>query len=188
MPLEPDIIDYIRATFDPGHASTAVNELAASGNSERLARCVAVGAGGSIERLRELIEMAAFDYRDVIVAGEYDSAMRHTRDLRVSFLIDSPEDFWISGVALTAHKHGYYLTILETHCITNPPFAGMQSYGTATFANDCRTITAHKQDGRWWIERRSCNLAAFGLDAPLADEERFLIQLDFLLSRNDSGG
>jgi hypothetical protein len=75
MSLEADIVDYIRAGFDPAHASTAVNELAACGTSGRVARCVAVGAGGSIVRLRELIETADIDYRDVIVAGEYDGAI-----------------------------------------------------------------------------------------------------------------
>jgi hypothetical protein len=186
MALEADIVDYIREGFAPAHASTAVNELAACGVSGRVARCVAVGAGGSIERLRDLIESADIDYRDVIVAGEYDRGMRRVRDLRVSFLIDSPEDFWISEVALTAYKHGYFLANLETHCISTPPFAGTQTYGTATFANNFRTITIHNRESQWWIDGHGSNLAAYGLDVPLADEERFRIQLDFLLSRTDA--
>ncbi len=183
MSLEADIVNYIHAGFDPADASTAVNELAACEKTGRLARCISVGAGGSIERLRDLIKTADVDYRDVIVAGEYDGAMRRVRDLRVSFLINSPEDFWISEVALTAHKHGYFLAHLETHSISTPPFAGTQSHGTAKFINNGQTITIHKRDGQWWIDRHDCNLATFGLDAPLADEERFRIQLDFLLSR-----
>ncbi|MBX3416868.1 MAG: hypothetical protein KF851_04630 [Pirellulaceae bacterium] len=186
MTLDADIVQYICAGFDPAYASTAVNELAASGISGRLARCVVVGAEGSIDRMRELIETADIDYRDVIIAGEYDGALRRVRDLRVSFLINSPEDFWISEVALTAYKHGYFLVNLETHCISTPPFAGSRSYGTATFTNQCRTITIHNRDGQWRLDGHECNPAKFGLDAPLADENRFRIQLDYLLSRTEA--
>jgi hypothetical protein len=186
MSLEADIVDYIHASFDPADASAAVNELASCGKTGRLARCMAVGAGGSIERLRDLIKTADIDDRDVIVAGEYDGAMRRIRDLRVSFVINSPEDFWISGVALTAHRHGYLLVNLETHAVSTPPFARTQTHGTSTFIKAGRTITIHNKDGQWWIDGHDCNLASFGLDAPLADEERFRIQLDFLLSRTDA--
>ncbi len=186
MTLEADIVDYIRTGFAPSDASFAVSELATCGSAGRLARCIAVGARGSIERLRALIRTAQIDYRDVIVAGEYDDAMRRIRDLRVSFLINSPEDFWISNVALTAHKHGYFLADLETHCSSTPPFAGTQTGGTATFTNDGRTIKIRNRDGQWRIDGHGCNLAAYGLDVPLADEERFRIQLDFLLSRTDA--
>ncbi|MFN9768323.1 MAG: hypothetical protein ACK56J_04540, partial [Planctomycetota bacterium] len=56
----------------------------------------------------------------------------------------------------------------------------------ATFMNNGRTISVHKRDGQWWLGGSDCNLAAFGLDAPLADEERFRVQIEFLLSRTNA--
>ena len=40
----------------------------------RLQRCALVASGGSLEKLRYYVEMLKVDYRDVIVAGEYESA------------------------------------------------------------------------------------------------------------------
>ncbi len=186
MSLETDIVDRIRSDFDAAVVATAINELATSGKTGRLARCIVVGAGGSLERLRDLIGMAEIDDRDVILAGEYDGAMRRVWDLRVSFLLNSPDDFWISELAITMHKHGYRLLNLETHTISTPPYAGTHAQGRVIFGKGGRTITIEKRDGQWSVDGTTCNLAAFGLDAPLADEKRFRIQLDFLLSRTDA--
>lgn len=38
----------------------------------RLLRCMAVGSKGDPERLRYLVGLLQIDYRDVIVAGEYE--------------------------------------------------------------------------------------------------------------------
>lgn len=37
----------------------------------RLLRCAAVASGGSLERLRMEVETLRYDYRDVLVEGEY---------------------------------------------------------------------------------------------------------------------
>ena len=185
MALEPDILERINADFGPEDRNSVIDALSGSNQNGRITRCILFAAQGSIQRIREFLALADLDDRDAIVAGEYDLG-RHVRDLRVSFLIASPQDFWISELAITAYRHGYQLTDLETQVVLTPPFAGTQLQGTATFMKNGRTITIQKQDGQWWIDGCGCNLATFGLDVPEPDEERFRIQLDFVLSRTDA--
>ena len=47
------------------------------------------------------------------MAGEYDSAQRQIRDLAVSFLLDSPETFWLGEIACMMASRGYTLTSLS---------------------------------------------------------------------------
>jgi hypothetical protein len=185
MPLEADIVDRVRRDFDCMDSAAAVNALLASGRTGRIARCIAMAAVGSLARLEELIHMADRDYRDVIVAGEYDSAMQRVRDLRVSFLIDSPDHFWIGQMAVSADKRGYRLVKLESNPATVGPFAYTcdRSEGRAMFSNGTSTITVQKHNRRWSILPTGSNLRPFGLDAEFSDEERFRVQLDYYLSR-----
>ena len=106
MTLEADIMDRVQADFSGTEGQKALDELLASGKAGRIARCIVFAAQGSLERLREHIQMADADCRDVIVAGEYDITMHQVRDLRVSFLIASPDDFWIGETAASIHKRG----------------------------------------------------------------------------------
>jgi hypothetical protein len=182
MALDPDILERINADFGPQEHQSVIDALSAAHQNGRITRCILFAGQGSIQRIRALLALADLDYRDVIVAGEYDLG-RRVRDLRVSFLIKSPQDSWISELAITAYKHGYHLANLETQAVSTPPFAGTKSQGTATFMNGGRTFTIQQQDGQWSIDGVDCNLAAFGLDSPLEDVERFRIQIDFLLSR-----
>ena len=61
MPLEADIVDRVRADFGPAEGAGALDELVANGTTGRIARCIVLAAGGSLERLRELIGMANRD-------------------------------------------------------------------------------------------------------------------------------
>jgi len=183
MALEPDIVDRVRADFRPAETPIALDELTASGRTGRIARCIVLAARGSLQRLRELIGMADRDYRDVIVAGEYD-AMYRVRDLRVSFLIASPDDFWIAETAVTADKRGFRLTALDSRPATVGPFDYTcdRSEGRATFSKDTSAVTIQKHNRRWSICATRNDLRPFGLDAAFDDEVRFRIQLDYYLS------
>ena len=185
MILDADIIDRINADFAGTDAQSAQAELAASGKAGRIARCIVFASAGSLQRLRELIQLADVDYRDVIVAGEYDSAMRQVRDLRVSFLIASPDDFWISETAPTMHKHGYFLIQLNSRPATRGPFEYTcdRTEGVATFSDDTSVIKIEKRDRKWLLVHDGFDLRPYGLDALFDDEERFRIQLDYYLSR-----
>jgi hypothetical protein len=148
MPLEFDIVDRIRTDFGDSDSHAAINELDRSGHTGRIARCIVLASHGEMERLRELILAANLDFRDVIVAAEYDGALRQVRDLRVAFLIDSPDDFWIADIATTAHKHGYRLSALQSQSATVGPFdfTADKGEGQATFCKGESTLTVLKRD------------------------------------------
>lgn len=180
MTLEVDIVDRINASFAGTEIDSARIELAASGKTGRIARCVVVASEGSLQRLRELIQLADTDHRDAIVAGEYDNGMRQIRDLRVSFLIASPDDFWIGETAAIMHRRGYCLTELKSQPATVGPFDYTcdRNEGVATFSGGVNTITIRKHDRKWSLVAGDSNLASYRLDALLDDEELFRNRLD----------
>lgn len=182
MSLEADIIERIRADFPD--ADTAIADLSASGKTGRIARCIVIASNGSQEKMREYIQMAEMDFRDVIVAGEYDETMRPVRDLCVSFLIAAPDDFWIGETAKSLHKRGYFLTSLKSHPATVGPFDYTcdRSEGTATFSNGVNQIVIEKADRKWSVDLEDA-LGRFGLNECFDDEELFRIHLDFYLSQ-----
>lgn len=182
MSLDPDIIERIRADFP--NANAAIADLIASGQSGRVARCIVVASNGSLRRMRECIQMAEADFRDVIVAGEYDETMGRIRDLAVSFLIAAPTDFWIGETAKSIYKRGYTLTDLKSRPANVGPFDFTcdHSEGTATFSNGVDRIEVEKADRKWSVNSDD-DLRRFGLDESLEDEERFRVQVDFYLSQ-----
>ena len=78
MHLLPDITARIDQEFQPSDVPVAIAVLAGALREDgrpadaRLQRCALVAARGSLEKLRHYVGLIAVDYRDVIVAGEYD--------------------------------------------------------------------------------------------------------------------
>jgi hypothetical protein len=78
MNLLPDIAARIDREFQRSDVAAAVDILASAVREDgspadpRLLRCALVAAAGSLEELRHFVELIAIDYRDVVVAGEYD--------------------------------------------------------------------------------------------------------------------
>ena len=76
--LPPDVEAWITKNFRPADAglARASLEMAVDHKGElvnaRLLRCAAVASRGELERLHLLVEELKKDWRDVIVAGEYD--------------------------------------------------------------------------------------------------------------------
>ena len=185
MPLEPDIIDRVRKDFGE-EAEVALDLIRGFGKSGYLARCVVVASRGSIVRLKQAIEAARFDYRDAIVAGEYDSAGRRVRDLSVSFLLDTPETFWISGVASMMASRGYALRSLTTRDTTAPPFQFSLDFveGSATFAGAEAEITVEKKDRKWNVHGDRGELDRYHLNRSFDNESVFRDALSgYLLMR-----
>ena len=174
----------MRTEFGTADYPVALALLTESGNKGRLARCIVLAAGGSLERLRELIEIAKRDYRDVIVAGEYAGFEKHLRDLRVSFLVNLPDDAWVGEIAVMAAKHGYRLSKVDSHAATLGPFAysSDNGEGDAEFSNGASTFVVRKADRQWSIPHGGVNLHRLGLDAPIGDEQQFRDQLNYYLS------
>jgi len=84
----PDIEMYIEQVFTPGQHSRAKSFIDSTvmhdGNhvSPRCQRAILVGSYGSIEKLEDLTHLLKIDYRDVIVAGEYDGLILNPAKVR----------------------------------------------------------------------------------------------------------
>jgi hypothetical protein len=88
--LLPDITSYIDANYFPEQREEVLSLVASavlhdgSAASPRCQRAALIGADGSLTMLRQLIEHLRVDYRDVILAGEYEqtaSGPKRIRDL-----------------------------------------------------------------------------------------------------------
>lgn len=118
--------------------------------------------------------MAELDPRDVIVAGEYGLGLQK-RDLRVSFLIDSPEKFWIGEIASAISNRGYILRSLDSRPATIGPFEHTkdQGEGQAVFDGEPVEITVRKLDRKWTLHGDPDELELYDLDHPFEDEAAF---------------
>ncbi len=188
-PLPLDVMARLNSDFGDRTDAAAAILLACRqiGHiDDRLVRCIVYAARGDESRVRDLIELAQQDYRDVIVAGEYDEAMRQIRDLRVSFLIDSPEKFWAGEVACMMASRGHRLTSLETRPTTAGPFVYLSDYGEgrATFIGPKGEIVIEKGDRQWTIQGNRRDLEIHELDHTFSDERPFLDAVSgYLLSK-----
>lgn len=176
MALEPDIVQRVRRDFG-GESEQALDLLRESGTAGRVARCIVVRSRGSLDLLRKSIEVAKFDYRDAVMGGEYDSANRdrQVRDLRVSFLLDSPETFWLGEVACMMALRDYTLVSVDSRPATAPPFVytADRSEGRATFVGPEGEIELEKRDRRWSFRGDSKELERHNMDRVFDDERAF---------------
>ena len=76
--LPDDVVAWVRTHFPAGEIEAALAVLTAAvihtGEipSDRLLRSAAVGSSGRLQRLQYYVGLLAIDWRDVIVAGEYE--------------------------------------------------------------------------------------------------------------------
>ena len=94
MPLEEDILEQVRADF-PAKAVRGVSEsLSSLPHGARIRRCIVVAARGRIRHFKYFCRLADQDYRDLIVAAEYDGSGRRQYDFNRPIpeaRIDPPE-------------------------------------------------------------------------------------------------
>jgi hypothetical protein len=90
MDLPDDVVRYVERSFSRIEREEALEVLRAvtlAGCPEkpaRMLRCAVISANRDLGRLRRQIAQLAFDYRDVIVEGEYavrDGKLIRVRDL-----------------------------------------------------------------------------------------------------------
>ena len=88
--IPEDVMSFIARKFNAADRDLAASILSAakihdgSAASPRLIRCAAVASRGSLGQLRAEVEKLMVDWRDVIVAGEYDlleGSLTRVRDL-----------------------------------------------------------------------------------------------------------
>jgi hypothetical protein len=90
MDLPPDIVIRVEKDFGDRRAEARrllLEHLAIHDprtGHPRILRCIVFAAAGSIEKLKSMIELARIDWRDVIVAGEYED-WKPVRDLNRPF-------------------------------------------------------------------------------------------------------
>jgi hypothetical protein len=79
MELPEDIVRWVSLNFNEIEREQALSRLREAVLHDgkpagvRLLRCAAVASNGDLKGLDEYIDMLLIDWRDVIVAGEYDS-------------------------------------------------------------------------------------------------------------------
>ena len=79
MPLPEDVGRWVSQHFSETKRESAVALLLAAEDhnrqpaSPRLLRCLAFASRGNLTLLERLVKLLAIDFRDVIVAGEYES-------------------------------------------------------------------------------------------------------------------
>lgn len=179
--LPIDVLDRLRRDF--GNRADAVAALLLARRrmgdamfvGDRLARCVIQAAGGDEQRVQQLLDLAVEDYRDVIVAGEYDASMRQIMDLRASLLIDSPEKLWVGEVACLMASRDYRLTAIDSRPATVGPISYTTDYGegTATFVGPKGEMEVEKKDRLWAVCGNRRDLAIYNLDRRFDDEQAF---------------
>jgi hypothetical protein len=187
MVLESDIVERLKTDFNGGDFPTALQLLTESGTTGRVARCIVVAASGSLDTLRQQIHTAATDYRDAILAGEYDDiGMQQVRDLRTSFLIDNPLGFWIGEIAVFLNSRDFQLVSLESRSATAGPFEYTcdRGEGIATFQRAAKTLTISKANRRWQVIGAADELRPFQLHIAYDDKHQFRNQLAWMLNRD----
>jgi hypothetical protein len=87
--LPPDLEAYVARTYGPGDRAWALEALASATAvggpaSDQMLRCAAIAGRGSRAGLEEMLALLRVDWRDVLMAGEYEPApegVRRVRDL-----------------------------------------------------------------------------------------------------------
>jgi hypothetical protein len=72
MDIAPDIVDRLRRDFPAAVADARLAQLAQASGSPRIQRCIVFASRGHPWYFDYLCKLAKVDYRDVIMAAEYD--------------------------------------------------------------------------------------------------------------------
>lgn len=72
MEIQPDIVDRVRADFAPEVVADILTQLEAASSTPRIQRCIVFASRGHPWYFSYLCHLTKIDYRDVIMAAEYD--------------------------------------------------------------------------------------------------------------------
>jgi hypothetical protein len=72
MTLKPDIIEQLRNDFPAGEVDARVAQLIQATSTPRLQRCIVFAGRGHPDHFDYLCRLAQIDFRDLIMAAEYD--------------------------------------------------------------------------------------------------------------------
>ncbi|QDU75389.1 hypothetical protein Pan97_24200 [Bremerella volcania] len=184
MSLEPDISERIQSEFTPEDQAHVLNMLKQSRHTGRVARCIVFAAQGSLDKLSSMIELANLDPRDAIMAGEYDANRDRLRDLGSSFLIDSPEKFWISQVANQTAQRNFSLIEIKQQRVpasADDPATSIL-VRTAIFQGPHDRLTIENKNRTWRIVGEETRLKRFFMDRVFHHEKEFIENLGSYLT------
>jgi hypothetical protein len=80
IPMAADILEQIKADFPAADLPSILARLEASSENERVLRCIVFAARGHPWYFDFLCRLAKIDYRDVIMAAEYERLGDHLYD------------------------------------------------------------------------------------------------------------
>jgi hypothetical protein len=72
MEVAPDIVDQLRRDFPAAEVGARLAQLVQASSSPRIQRCIVFASRGHSWHFDYLCRLAKVDYRDVIMAAEYD--------------------------------------------------------------------------------------------------------------------
>jgi hypothetical protein len=72
MPMELDIVEQLQRDFPVSEIEARLSQLAQASNSLRIQRCIVFASRGHPWYFDYLCKLAKFDFRDVVMAAEYD--------------------------------------------------------------------------------------------------------------------
>jgi len=72
MALAADIVDQLRHDFPPQEFEARLSQLTQASDSPRIQRCIVFASRGHPGHFDYLCKLANVDFRDVIMAAEYD--------------------------------------------------------------------------------------------------------------------
>ncbi len=72
MPIDPDIVERVKADFPVADVPSVLARLESASSSQRVLRCIVFAARGHPWYFDFLCRLANTDYRDVIMAAEYE--------------------------------------------------------------------------------------------------------------------
>ena len=72
MKIEPDILNQLESDFPPDEIPVRVEQLVKATNDSRMQRCIVFASRGHPWYFDYLCRLVKVDFRDVILAAEYD--------------------------------------------------------------------------------------------------------------------
>jgi len=80
MAITTDIVEQLRRDFPPFEFEARLSQLTQASNSPRIQRCIAFASRGHPWHFDYLCKLAKVDFRDVIMAAEYERMGAHLYD------------------------------------------------------------------------------------------------------------
>lgn len=175
MPLQQDIAERIRRDFSAEESEVAIQVLTEARLGGHISRCVVFSAQGSFAQLRAAIDVAKKDFRDAILAAEYDFPDR-LRNFTVSFLLEEPRHMWANWIAGVAVGRGYTLVSIETRPTTERqrgPFELYPFEGIARFTGPIGEVVVENRGGQWFLHDIGGDLDRYNLNRSFGNESEF---------------